>query len=70
MKTLSDEQELVSLSQLKLDVNRMIVHPTIEHELLPGRVLKDEIRRPILVSPLGEGESFFRGINGGGIRNK
>src|SRR4051812_49708102 len=51
-------------------MNLMIVHPAIQNELIPGRPLECEARRPVLVALLREGESFLREIDGGAIRNK
>src|ERR1035438_5282411 len=70
VETSPDEQEFVVVSQLKLDVNLVIVHPTIEDELIPVRALKGEVRLPVLVAPLGEGESFVCEIDGGGIMSE
>src|SRR6185437_13395430 len=51
-------------------MNLMIVHPPIHDELVPGRLLEREARRPVLVALLCEGESFLRKIDGGAIRNE
>jgi hypothetical protein len=67
METSSDEKELVAVNQLKLHVNLMIVHPAIEDELIPGRAPKSEVRRPVLVAPLREGESCVRDTDRGPI---
>jgi len=47
----------------------MIVHPAIQDELIPGRPLECEARRPVLVVTLREGESSLREIDGGAIRS-
>src|SRR5438270_11128070 len=51
-------------------MNLMIVHPAIHDELMPGRPLEREVRPPVLVVLLREGESSLREINGGAIRNE
>src|ERR1700754_886202 len=60
VKTSSDQKELVAVNQLKLHVNLMLVHPAIEDELILSRAPKGEVRRPVLVVPLREGESCVR----------
>src|SRR5438270_14008615 len=50
-------------------MNLMIVHPTIQNEMIPGRPLEGEARLPVLVFTLREGESFLLEIDGGTIRN-
>src|SRR5579863_6281014 len=51
-------------------MNLMIVHPAIQDELIPGRPLEGEARRPVLVVLLREGESSIRQIDGGAIRGE
>src|SRR5438132_12491638 len=51
-------------------MNLMIVHPAIQNEMIPGRPLEGEARRPVLVVTLGEGESSVLGTDGGAIRNE
>src|SRR5438270_10880796 len=51
-------------------MNLMIVHPTIQNEMIPGRPLEGEARLPVLVFTLREGESFLLEIDGGAIRNE
>src|ERR1700683_2384571 len=51
-------------------MNLMIVHPAIQDELIPGRPLECETRRPVLVVTLREDESSLREIDGGAIRNE
>src|SRR5260221_12284137 len=51
-------------------MNLMIVHPAIQTELIPGRPLEREARRPVLVVTLREGESSLREINGGAISSE
>src|SRR6266571_6469451 len=51
-------------------MNLMIVHPAIQNKLIPGRLPEREVRRPVLVVTLREGESFLREIDGGTIRNE
>src|SRR5580700_6086604 len=51
-------------------MNLMIVHPAIQDELIPGRPLEGEARRPVLVVLLREGESSLREIHGGAIRSE
>src|SRR5579863_6841869 len=51
-------------------MNLMIIHPAIQDELIPGRPLECEARRPVLVVTLREGESSLREIDGGAIRSK
>src|SRR5579863_7828512 len=51
-------------------MNLMIVHPAIQDELIPGRPLECEARRPVLVVTLREGKSFVWEIDGGAIRNE
>src|SRR5216684_2320111 len=48
----------------------MIVHPAIQNEMVPGRLLKGEARRPALIVTLREGESSLREIDGGAIRSE
>src|SRR6476661_4454278 len=48
-------------------MNLMIVHPAIQDELILGRPLEGEVRRPVLVVLLREGESSLREIDGGAI---
>ena len=48
----------------------MIVHPAIQDELIPGRPLESEARRPVLVVLLREGESSVREIDGGAIKSE
>jgi hypothetical protein len=38
-------------------MNLMIVHPAIQDELILGRPLEGEVRRPVLVVTLREGET-------------
>ena len=47
----------------------MIVHPAVQNELIRGRPLESEARRPVLVVTLREGESSLREIDGGAIRS-
>src|SRR6185312_10858278 len=56
--------------QLKLHMNLMIVHLAIQDEFVLGRPLKCEVRRPVLVALLREGESFLLEIDGGAIRSE
>src|SRR5258708_16011843 len=51
-------------------MNLMIVHPAIQHEMIPGRPLEGEARPPVLVVTLREGESSLREIDGGAIRSE
>src|SRR6476660_1160828 len=51
-------------------MNLMIVHPAIQNELIPGRLLEREARPPVLVVTLREGESSLREIDGGSIRSE
>src|SRR5256885_1589074 len=51
-------------------MNLMIVHPAIQDELILGRPLEGEVRRPVLVVLLREGESSLREIDGGAIRSE
>src|SRR5579859_2649818 len=51
-------------------MNLMIVHPAIQNELVPGRPLEGEARRPVFVVTLREGESSVRKIDGGEIRDE
>src|SRR4029077_20989619 len=51
-------------------MNLMIVHPAIQDELIPGRTLEGEARRPVLVVTLREGESSILEIDGGAIRSE
>ncbi len=51
-------------------MNLMIVHPAIQDELIPGRPLEGEARRPVLVVLLREGESSLLEIDGGAIRSE
>src|SRR3954469_16156763 len=51
-------------------MNLMIVHPAIQDKLIPGRPLEGEVRRPVLIITLREGESSLREIDRGAIRNE
>src|SRR5215471_6917327 len=51
-------------------MNLMIVHPAIQNEMVPGRLLDREARPPVLVVTLREGESFLWEIDGGAIRSE
>src|SRR5579871_3464902 len=51
-------------------MNLMIVHPAIQDELILGRLLEGEVRPPVLVVLLREGESSLREIDGGDIRSE
>src|SRR3954469_25843002 len=51
-------------------MNLMIVHPAIENEMIPGRLLEGEARPPVLVATLRERESFLREIDGSAIRSE
>lgn len=51
-------------------MNLMIIHPAIQDELILGRPLEGEARRPVLVVTLREGESSLREIDRGVIRNE
>src|SRR5437899_12000772 len=51
-------------------MNLMIVHPAIQDELIPGRPLEGEVRRPVLVVTLRESDSSLREIDRGAIRSE
>src|SRR5256885_2070193 len=51
-------------------MNLMIVHPAIQDELILDRPLEGEVRPPVLVVLLREGESSLREIDGGDIRSE
>src|SRR5689334_17681257 len=51
-------------------MNLMIVHPAIQDKLISGRLLEGEVRTPVLVVTLREGESFLREIDRGAIRSE
>src|SRR4051794_22580428 len=51
-------------------MNLMIVHSAIQDELIPGRLLEFEARRPVFVVTLRERESSLLEIDGGVIRSE
>src|SRR4051795_7076195 len=51
-------------------MNLMIVHPAIQNEMIPGRLLEGEAHPPVLVATLRERESFLREIDGSAIRSE
>src|SRR5437763_1527930 len=69
-QTVARSERSAPVGRLKLQMNLMIVHPAIQEELIPGRLLEREARPPVLVVLLREGESSLREIDGGDIRNE
>src|SRR5882762_3354932 len=51
-------------------MNLMIVHPAIQDELILGRLLEGEVRRPVFAATLREGDSSLREIHRDAIRNE
>lgn len=50
MKASSDQQEVVTVSQLELDVDLMVLHPPVHDEPVLDRALKSQIGFPVFVS--------------------
>ena len=50
-------------------MNLMIVHAAVQDKPVPG-LLEGEVRLPVLVAPLREGESSLREIDGGDITSE
>src|SRR5258708_1660438 len=70
VETSSDQQKRITVSQLKLHMNPMIVPPAIKDEPILGRSVEGEARIPVLVVLLREGESSLWEIDGGTIRSE
>src|SRR5215510_1184718 len=51
-------------------MNLMIVHPAIQDELILGRPLEGEARRPVFVVTLRERDSSLRELDRGAIRSE
>src|SRR6185312_7963178 len=70
VKPALDQQEIVAVCELKLHVELMVFHPSVNDELVIHRALKRQVCLPVFVSAFGKHQGFVRQTDCGPVINE